>query len=77
MKVAELIAILQKLPQDAIVVSSWDDEPFASPINGAAWSGDEQDGRMIDDGNEAVHFVDLDIGRPETFEILTGDWEEE
>ena len=73
MTVAELIAILQKLPQDAIVVASADDTPYAHPVEGASWSGADNDGRMLDDGDDAIHFVDLHVGFDGSYEILCGD----
>lgn len=70
MTVAELIAALQKLPQDAIVLSTWDDEPFATPIIGASWTGDDNDLRTVeDDGDDRMYFVNIELGHGETYEV--------
>lgn len=73
MKVAELTAILNSMPSDAEVLLEIDESDMACDIAGVVYTGDEDDGRVMIDGDDRhVPFVMIQFGM-EPREIMSAE----
>lgn len=73
MKVAELITILQTMPQDVEILLETGDPDMACDIASVMYTDDKDDGRlMIDDNDNRLPFVIIQFGM-EPREVVTAE----